>query len=82
MGSFSDNLSDIRSMSRILENWIPEVAEKKIFNDRLDNDMDKLSIISPALEEDIGSRDKNIKGKQIPQIKLGTKVPLFLTPRA
>lgn len=82
MGSFSDNLSDIRSISRILENWIPEVAEKKIFNDRLDNDMDKLSIISPALEEDIGSRDKNIKGKQIPQIKLGTKVPLFLTPRA
>ena len=44
--------------------------------------MDKLSIISPALEEDIGSRDKNIKGKQKPQIKLGTKVPLFLTPRA
>ena len=82
MGSFSDNLSDIRSISRILENWIPEVAEKKIFNDRLDNDMDKLSIISPALEEDIGSRDKNTKGKQIPQIKLGTKVPLFLTPRA
>lgn len=82
MGSFSDNLSDIRSISRILENWIPEVAEKKKFNDRLDNDMDKLSIISPALEEDIGSRDKNIKGKQIPQIKLGTKVPLFLTPRA
>ena len=77
ISSFYDILSDIRAILSDFWKEIPEVIENSVY-DRCHNDQEKLSIMAPTLEEDIGPVI-NIKVMQIPQIKPGAKVPLFLT---
>ena len=58
INSFLHISSDIRSILSGFRKEIPEIVEK-IVNDRLRNDWDKLSIMTPALEEFICFHDKH-----------------------